>query len=259
MNREVIKIENLSVLYGQNYALKDINLTIYENDYLGIIGPNGGGKTTLIKAILGLIPIQKGSIEIFGKKIDYKDRIIAYVPQVNNTDRMFPITVIDNVLLGLTPKRLIPFQRFTKKEKQKAYQILEQFDISHLANRLISEMSGGEYQKSMIARAVIQNPKILLLDEPAANVDQHSRFDIYELLNQLNQTMTILLITHDTLAVSSYVKNLACLDQSLVYHGTPQNSGEAIEKMYNCPIELIAHGHIPHRVVKSHQEGEHND
>ena len=127
MNREVIKIENLSVLYGQNYALKDINLTIYENDYLGIIGPNGGGKTTLIKAILGLIPIQKGSIEIFGKKIDYKDRIIAYVPQVNNTDRMFPITVIDNVLLGLTPKRLIPFQRFTKKEKQKAYQILEQF------------------------------------------------------------------------------------------------------------------------------------
>jgi zinc transport system ATP-binding protein len=259
MKHEVIKIEHLNVLYDNHYALKDISFTVYENDYLGIIGPNGGGKTTLIKSILGLIKPHSGTIKVFGKPIQYKERLIAYVPQVGNADRTFPMTVIDNVLLGLLPKKITPFHHFSSEDLIKANKALEQVGIAHLKNRHISEMSGGEYQKSMIARAIVRNPKILLLDEPTANVDHNSRADIYELLHQLNKNMTILIVTHDTLAVSAYIKNLACLDQNLVYHGLPGDVGESIEKMYNCPIELIAHGHTPHRVVKSHEEDQHHD
>lgn len=256
---KAISVQGLTVFYDQNIALNKIDLVVERGDYLGIIGPNGGGKTTLLKAILGLIKPQEGTVLIDGKPLNHAHGLISYVPQIGAVDRSFPITVLDNVLFGLLPTRPKPFHRFTKKDIAKAMETLEKLGIAHLSKRHIMAMSGGEYQKSMIARAMISDPKILLLDEPTANVDQHSRADIYDLLHDLNQEMTIIIVTHDTLAISTYVKNLACLDQKLVYHGSPALVGDAIEHMYHCPIELIAHGHTPHRVIKSHQEDPHHD
>jgi len=259
MNRNAICIEKVTVLYDSHVALNDVTISICENDYVGIIGPNGGGKTTLIKAILGLIKPASGKIEIYGNSIEHSEQIIAYVPQIGTDDRTFPMTVIDLVLLGLLPKKVKLFHTYSKKDYLKAKDALEQVGITHLSKRRISQMSGGEYQKALIAHALVQNPKILLLDEPTANIDQKSRSEIYELLHHLNSKMTIVMVTHDTLAISSYVKNVACLDQNLIYHGVPELIGDAIERMYNCPIDLITHGNIPHRVLKEHEGGDEHD
>lgn len=255
-NQEVISIEHLHVYYGEILVLKDVHFNIYENDFLYIIGPNGSGKTTLLKTMLGFIKPQHGKIKIYGKALRYEDKCVAYVPQIGSIDRSFPISVIDNVLLGHLPNGLRPFFRFSKEDYNKANKALERLGIHHLKDRHISQMSGGEYQKSLIARAIVSEPKVLFLDEPTANVDHQSRSDIYELLKGLNEKMTIVMVTHDTLAVSSYAKKIACLDKTCVHYGTPTEVRETIEEIYNCPIEHIAHGYIPHRTLKT-QKGVH--
>jgi zinc transport system ATP-binding protein len=248
----VIQVEKLVVSYGDEPALTDVDLTVLEGDYLGIIGPNGGGKTTLLKSILGLIRPDSGRVLVHGKPLGKTNRPLAYVPQAGTVDRAFPISVFENVLLGLLPPDPKPFHRFSTTDRKKAMEVLESLGIGHLASRPIRAMSGGEYQKSMIARAIAGDPEILLLDEPTASVDPSSRSDIYDLLHRLNEKMTIVIATHDTLAISTHVKNLACLDRTLVYHGIPEMVGDAIAATYRCPVDIIAHGHTPHRVLKTH-------
>ena len=253
MNELAIEIADLDVFYDDVCALKKVSLKVNEGDYLAIMGPNGGGKSTLLKSILGLVDIEKGSIKIFGKEPKKNRHFIGYVPQISNVDKNFPITVIEVVLLGTQKKGLSLFHRYKGEDVKEALEYIELVGLKGMENRRISRLSGGEFQKMLIARALITKPKLLLLDEPTASIDAKSTQEIYTLLGKLNESMTILLVTHNVLAISSNVKELACLNETLVYHGEPELSQEVINKMYGCPVELVAHG-VPHRVLKEHEE-----
>ncbi|HRX13580.1 MAG TPA: metal ABC transporter ATP-binding protein [Eubacteriales bacterium] len=246
-----ISIKNLTARYDNNIALQDINIDVKKGEFLALIGPNGGGKSTLIKAILRLAPFE-GKIEIFGqKKIDD----VGYVPQISSAEKKFPISVLEVVLSGLHKKTLNPFSKYSQMQKNEAMETLERLGIEKLADRQIDELSGGEFQKTLLCRALLSKPKILLLDEPTANIDPSSAKNIYELLKELNKTITIVMATHDLFAVSDGVTRLACLNKTLVYHGEPQLTLDTMDKLYGCPVDLIAHG-IPHRVLGHHGENE---
>jgi len=256
MSKNAVTIENLSVYYGNTPALTDVNLTVDQGEYLGIIGPNGGGKSTLLKAMLGLVRPTAGSVKIFGSDPGDLGGRIGYVPQFSGLDKRFPITLLDVVLTGRLKPGFAPFFRYSALDKAAAVSLIEQVGLEALAKRRISDLSGGEFQKMLIARALAAEPELLLLDEPTASVDAASREQIYTLLAALNQKMTIILVTHDLLAVSSQVKRLACLNGTLVYHGEPELGEEMVNHLYGCQVDLIAHG-VPHRVLKQHAEGGH--
>lgn len=253
-NINAIKIENLSVNYRHTKALTDVCLDVHEGEFLGVIGPNGGGKSTLLKAILGLEPVASGSISIYGDNSGKNRGMIGYVPQFSIVDRSFPISVKEVVMTAFMKGPLHPFFKYTDDHRQQALMQLKRVGIEDLAERQISELSGGEFQRLMIARALAVNPKILLLDEPTASVDPMSRAKIFELLSVLNKQVTIILVTHDLMAISSQVSSLACLSGTLVYHGAPELNEKVVNEMYGCPVELIAHG-VPHRVLRGHSHG----
>jgi zinc transport system ATP-binding protein len=248
-----LHIKNLSVYYGQTPAIMGVCLGVSDGEYLGIIGPNGGGKSTLLKAILGLIPVSSGNISIYGGNAHKNRSLVGYVPQFALLNRKFPISLFEVVLTGHLKQGIAPFFRYSSKDNESVYTLLEKVGITDLANRQISELSGGEFQKMLIARALATNPKLLLLDEPTASVDAASRDQIYGLLAELNKNMTIILVTHDLLAVSSQVTRLACLNGQLVYHGEPELTEKVVNNLYGCPVDLIAHG-VPHRVLRDHGE-----
>lgn len=254
MNKIAVHIDNLSVYYGNTPALSNICLDVNDKEYLGIIGPNGGGKSTLLKAILGIVHADSGTVQIYGNHQRKSRGQVGYVPQFASLDKKFPITLLEVVLMGRLKAGLSPFFNYTSKDKETAYALLEKVGITELANRQISQLSGGEFQKMLIARALAVNPKLLLLDEPTASVDANSREQIYSLLAELNKDMTIILVTHDLLAISSRVHRLACLNRTLVYHGEPELSEDTVNNLYGCPVDLIAHG-VPHRVLKEHEGG----
>lgn len=258
MSSTALHIDKLSVCYKNTMAISDISFDVEDGEYLGIIGPNGGGKSTLLKAILGLVPLSSGTVEIYGEKNNKNKSYIGYVPQFASVDKHFPITLLEVVLTGCLKPGLSPFFKYSSSNKKTAYELLERVGILDLANRQISELSGGEFQKMLIARALAAKPKLLLLDEPTASVDASSRDQIYNLLTELNKDMTIILVTHDLLAVSSQINRLACLNGHLVYHGEPELSEHIVNSLYGCPVDLIAHG-VPHRVLREHKEGKEND
>jgi zinc transport system ATP-binding protein len=247
-----VSIKNLTVNYENVEAIKDINLEIEDKDYLAILGPNGGGKSTLLKVILGLIKPSKGEIKIFGKSPEASGSLIGYVPQFSKFDRNFPINVMDVILMGQLKNKFSLFHKFDKCDLEKCNKIMDELQISDLKKRQIGQLSGGQKQKVLIARALIGNPKILLLDEPTASLDSSATNMIYSLLKKLNDTMTIVIVTHDIGVISSYVKNIACLNKKLYYHGESKLTEDIIEHVYGCQVDLVAHG-IPHRVLKSHK------
>ncbi len=253
MSSPIVHIENLSVYYGQTPAISDVCLDVEQGEYLGIIGPNGGGKSTLLKAILGLIPLTEGKIELFGNCSGECKKSIGYVPQSAQMDRTFPISVKDAVITGRQTPGLKPFSRYSRNDMNIAAELLEEVGILELGNRRISELSGGEFQKMLIARALAVQPELIILDEPTASVDAMSRLQIFNLLAELSKKMTIIMVTHDLMAVSSQVRKLACLNTRLVYHGEPELGADTVNELYGCPVDLLAHG-VPHRVLKEHQE-----
>ncbi|HJJ46798.1 MAG TPA: ABC transporter ATP-binding protein [Methanocorpusculum sp.] len=228
----VISIRNLSVYYDRTPALTDISLDIEEGEFVGILGPNGGGKSTLAKALLGLIPIQSGTIELFGGKVIENRSKIGYVPQFSEVDRQFPITVEETVLTGLLSGDLHPFFQFRRSDREQALFQMGRMGIAHLASRRISDLSGGEFQRVLIARALAGNPSLLLLDETDASIDPAFREQIYALLHELNKTITIVLITHDHLAVTSMVSSLICLHQKIIYQGSSDMPDSVFHELY---------------------------
>ncbi len=249
-----LSLKNVSTGYGSQDILKNISLELLEGDFLGIIGPNGGGKTTFFKLLLGLLKPRVGSVEIFGQDPVGARRLVGYVPQYLQYDRQFPIRVRDVVLMGrLGRMGLRPF--FSREDKAAAREALEMVDMAEYENHQLSSLSGGQQQRVLIARALCTRPKLLLLDEPTASVDQKMQQSIYELLKSLNQEMTMVLVTHDIGVVSSYVKKIACLNRHLIYHDDRELTSEMLEAAYECPVELIAHG-VPHRVYGHCMPGE---
>lgn len=255
MMQKMIEIKHLTVFYDDVLALDDINLAIKHRDFLTIIGPNGGGKSTLLKAMLGQLKPYSGSVSILGKPAHKVHGIIGYIPQFSRFDRKFPISVFEVVLMGRLTDKSGFFHKYRNNDREAAEEILQRLGLYELKDRQIGQLSGGQLQRVLLARAMVADPKILLLDEPTASVDVESKTMIYELLKELNKEKTIVLVTHDTNVISTYSKSIACLDQSLHYHGEPDMTNETMEKMYGCPVELIAHG-VPHRVLVPHGGGE---
>ena len=253
MSNTAVHIENLSVFYGQTRALSDVCLDVAAGEYLGIIGPNGGGKTTLLRAMLGLVRTCTGRVEIFGGPPQKNRAQLGYVPQFSMVDRQFPITVFEVVLSGRLAPGLRPFHRYSQKDKKTAEDLLGRVGLADVSGCRTSELSGGQFQKMLIARALVREPKLLLLDEPTASVDAVSCQQIFDLLAELNREMTIILVTHDLFAISSQVRRLACLNGRLVYHGEPELTDNIVQNLYGCPVDLIAHG-VPHRVLREHGE-----
>jgi len=251
----LISIKNLYAGYENETILQDVNLEMFPADFIGLIGPNGGGKSTLLKVILGLIPPQRGDVRVLDMDVQRGRRFIGYVPQFVDSDRDFPISVWETVSLGLV-SGWSPFRRFTKQEKTRIEESLDVVGISNLSRKPMGKLSGGQRQRVFIARALVSDPKLLLLDEPTASIDPNVSQDVYELLERLNSKMAILLITHDMMAVSSYTKTIACLNRKLIYHNGKELTPEMLDSTYGCPVDLIAHG-LPHRVLPSHTEHTH--
>lgn len=248
--QEVISIQNLWAGYNHEPVLEDINLSVRERDFIGLIGPNGGGKTTLLKVLLGLLSPQRGEVRILGQAVKDGRRSIGYVPQVVEFDREFPISVWDVARMGRLGRRRL-LQRFTARDDEIVEKALCQVDMLHLRDRPIGDLSGGQRQRVYIARALATEPAILLLDEPTASVDPQVSASIYDIIRRLNERVTILLVSHDMSAISSHVKTVGCLNRRLFYHGEKQVTPEMLEAAYQCPVDLIAHG-VPHRVFAEH-------
>lgn len=250
MSEEVVKLSNVWVQYDGTPVLEDISLSIRKDDFLGLIGPNGGGKTTLLKLMLGLITPSRGEVTILGESPQKGRKHIGYVPQHSLFDRDFPINVMEVVLTGrLNHTR--PFNWYSKVDRKAALEALESVDMLELKNRQIGMLSGGQQQRVFVARALVGEPRLLLLDEPMSNVDAPMQAEFYELLESLKQRMPIVLVSHDISAVSVYVSKIACLNQKLYYHESKELTPEDLEAAYQCPIQMIAHG-VPHRVLKEH-------
>jgi zinc transport system ATP-binding protein len=252
MRNEIIKLEHISYDYGDHRVLEDINLTVQDDDFLGIIGPNGGGKSTLLKIILGLLTPTEGSIYLFNKSPREGRKNVGYVPQYTLVDRNFPINVEQVVLSGRI-RHTDFLRRYSENDRKIAEKSMDIMGIKELRDNQIGKLSGGQLQRTLIARALATEPKLLLLDEPTSNIDVQAETDFYDFLHELSEKMAIILVTHDTGAISSHVKTIGCINKTLHYHGEKNIPPKVFEKLYGCPIELIGHG-IPHRVLKEHED-----
>lgn len=252
MNRNpIIKLTDIEVRYDSKTVLENISLTVYEKDFLGIIGPNGGGKTTLVKTILGLKDIHHGCIQYF-KNNQPVDRIgIGYLPQYNQIDKKFPISVSDVILSGLEDKHSI-WHRITSEQKDRVAEMICRMGLNGLEKRPIGSLSGGQAQRALLGRAIISEPDIVILDEPNTYIDKRFEAQLYELLDEINQTSAIILISHDVGSVVQNVKNIACVNHSLDYHAQEEITEEWLQAKISCPIDLLGHGDMPHRVLKQH-------
>lgn len=247
-----IDLEGVWAGYEADTVLEDVDFKLFENDYVGLIGPNGGGKTTLIKVILGLVKPSRGRVTVMGEAPELGRRAIGYVPQIQLEDRSFPISVWDVVSMGrLTPG--FANLKLSTADKQAIETALQQTGMADFVKRSMNELSGGQRQRVYISRALVTNPKILLLDEPTASVDPQATTQIYDLLSQLNQHISILLISHDMTAISTYVKTIGCINRRLMYHHEKVLTEDMISAGYECPVELIAHG-VPHLHLSDHHE-----
>ncbi|MCJ7737196.1 MAG: ABC transporter ATP-binding protein [Anaerolineae bacterium] len=248
--REVISVGHMWAGYNGEIVLEDVNLSVTELDFVGLIGPNGGGKTTLLKVLLGLLKPARGVVRIMGTGVEQGRRHIGYVPQIVAFDQDFPVSVWDVARMGrLGTRRLL--HRYTAEDDELVAEALRNVDMLHLRDHPIGGLSGGQRQRVYIARALATEPRILLLDEPLASVDPQTSTSIYELLGRLNERMTILLISHDMSAVSANVKTVGCLNRRLFYHRQKRITPDMMQSVYGCPVDLIAHG-VPHRVFEAH-------
>ena len=248
-----IQVNDITAGYGHEPIIENINCTIYNGDFFGIIGPNGGGKSTLLKIILGLISPTKGSVQIYGQLPKIGRKHIGYVPQYAEYDKQYPISVWDVVLMGRRSIRGI-HPLYSSDDKQATLEALQKVKMDDYKKRHIGELSGGQRQRVFIARALVSDPKILLLDEPTASIDKDLQMNFYNLLKELNKTVTIVLVTHDIGVISSYVNRVACLNHFMFTHDDEKMiSKEMLEKTYSCPVDLIAHG-VPHRVLDEHKQ-----
>jgi zinc transport system ATP-binding protein len=236
----IISLKNINFSYNNEpLVLENINLDILAGEFLGIVGPNGGGKTTLLKIIMGLLKPTAGTVQAL------ENKLIGYVPQFSAFNRDFPISVKNMVLMGRLGNTRV-LGDFTKQDKNLALQVLQKLAIEYIANKPIGALSGGELQRAMIARALVCEPKILLLDEPTANIDIHAEQNIFDLLKIINQEgVTILIVSHDIGFVSRYIERVACLNKTLVCHSTSALTPEIIQQLYGDAIRAVRHKEKP--------------
>jgi zinc transport system ATP-binding protein len=251
---KAIEFQDVSFAYGKTPVLEHASFSVEEGDFLAVIGPNGGGKTTLMRLMLGLLRPTQGTVRCLGETPPLSNANLGYVPQNTLRSASFPITVEDCVRTGLLGAEL-PFPKSEWRERVQAAIAL--VELAGESKKRMSELSGGQRQRSLIARALVSAPKILFLDEPAANIDPDGQELLYDILYKLNTGtatcagMTVVMVSHDLLAVSRRVRSVACVSRSVHYHSGSHLTPEMLTSLYNCPVEFIAHG-VPHRVLGKH-------
>ncbi len=245
----ILELKSVYASYGTMPVLENVNFRVSEKDFIGVIGPNGGGKTTLLRIILGLLKPVKGEM-IFNAGVLNGSRI-GYLPQISTGDVNYPVTVKDIILSGLMIGKGI-FSRMTTSDKKKAAGVIDQLGLSGMEGATVNELSGGQMQRVYLGRAIIGDPKLLLLDEPGNFVDSTFEKDFYEKLKDLNEKMAILMVSHDIGTISAHIKSFACVNRTLHYHPSHEITNEDL-LAYGCPIQLVTHGDIPHTVLKKHQ------
>lgn len=251
-NKEaIVLIDHVSYKYEKEQVLEDIHLSIPKGAFLAIVGPNGSGKSTLIKLLLNLLKLQKGRIQLFGEDIEkFKDwQKVGYVSQkANSFNSGFPATVYEVVASGLT-KRLGLFRFLKKEDKDKILEAISSVDMLPFLQRNIGELSGGQQQRVFIARALVSNPELLILDEPTVGVDAKNVNHFYEMLEELNKKLriTLLLVTHDIGAISDKVSHVACLNKHLHFHGETKEyesfKNDEMSIFYGHDIHILSHDH----------------
>ena len=252
--RAIITLRDVGVRYESTVALEHVDLEIFDNDFLGIIGPNGGGKSSLVKAIMGIVS-HSGSIEYDTTIMHHGKPHIGYMPQISAFDKAFPISVEEVVMSGLQREHGM-LRRYGAEDRQRVKEVLELASLSDLRQRAIGELSGGQQQRVMLCRAIISNPKILILDEPTNFVDNRFENELYSLLHHLSERMAVVMISHDIGTISSVVRNIVCVNRHVHRHGSNIITEEQLRN-YDCPIQLISHGNIPHTILGEHHHCPH--
>jgi len=253
MNKPIIEVSDLSFSFNGHPVLEAVNLSLAKGEFTAIIGPNGGGKTTLMKLILGLIRPDRGKVRIMGGPPREMLHRVGYVPQEVGINKSFPISVADVVLMGKLRAGRKRFRGYSENDRIAAQKTLEKLEMWKFRNRLIGELSGGQRQRVYIARAIVSEPEILLLDEPTASVDSKGQSEFYALLRELNKSTTILMVSHDLMVISAYVKSVTCVNRVVHHHDAAEITDEMVDS-YCCPVELLTHGSVPHRVLKKHED-----
>jgi len=256
MAEPVIQVEDLHFSYGGHSVLEGVDFRVEAGDFVGIMGPNGGGKTTLLKVLLGLLKPQQGRARVLGHRPGGAAARLGYVPQQTEPDRDFPISTQEVVLMGRISRRA--GRRWSSADQEAARRALEQVGMWEERDHIIGCLSGGERQRVLIARALAADPEVLFLDEPTANVDTLWQTQFYDLLKELNQRMTILVVSHDLTVLSTHIRSVACINRRLIHHHSAEITTEMLEMAYPCPVELVAHG-LPHRVLASHSHEDEDD
>ncbi|MCI5166971.1 MAG: ABC transporter ATP-binding protein [Candidatus Electrothrix sp. GM3_4] len=241
MKNAAVQIRNLSYSYDDIPVLTDVHLDIFPGDTASIIGPNGGGKTTLIKLILGLTSPDRGTVLVYGNNPVHERTRIGYVPQHARYDPNFPISIMEVVCMGRIGNSLSG--RYTRHDKDVALEALHAVNLAHLAKRSFSALSGGQRQRVLIARALAAEGDILILDEPTASLDNQSEQQLFTLLNGLNKDMIILMVTHEIGVSSSFFQRVICVNNQVHVHPTSELTGELLRDMYGGDLRMIRHDH----------------
>ena len=256
MKNPLLKVEMLTASYDGKQVLREVDLTLYEYDFLGIIGPNGGGKTTLVKTILGLKKADSGQIRFFRNGQEVERITMGYLPQYSAIDKKFPISVEEVILSGLSKQKPL-LSRFTAEQRSKVTEVVQRMGLQGLEKRPIGALSGGQLQRTLLGRAIVSNPDVLILDEPSTYIDKRFEAKLYKLLEEVNKHCAVVLVSHDIGTVLQNVKSIACVNETLHYHPDTEISADWLEKSFDCPIEMLGHGQFPHRVLCTHREHEH--
>jgi len=252
MKSYAIEFKDVWFSYERNVILSDVTFALEQGEFLGIIGPNGGGKTTLLNLMLGLLKPDRGRIWVLGEEPhDVKHRV-GYVPQSIDFNRDFPISVMDVTLMGRLARSRIG-RGYSREDQKIVREILDRVGMWDYRRMPIGKLSRGQRQRVFIARALATDPEILFLDEPTASIDQEFQIDLYDFLKELNKDVTIVVITHDVGVVSTYIKSIGCVNRHFIFHEGGHITQEMIDMAYQCPVDLVAHG-LPHRVLHSHKE-----
>jgi len=245
--RPLIEARHITFGYGREKVVEDVTLEIRPRDFLAIIGPNGGGKTTLVKILLGLLRPWSGEV-VWNPPV--RPGWMGYVPQFSTFDKGFPLRVTDVVLMGKLGRRGL-LRPYTRKDREDVEGVLERLGLTHLAAEHVSEISGGQLQRVLIARAVVAEPEILFLDEPTASIDAESRETLTSLLEELNRRIPVVVITHDVTGLAPLVRRIACVNRRLVCHEEAELDAHTLEEAYGGPVELVTHG-VQHRILHHH-------
>lgn len=249
----IIKLDNITAGYDGKTALKNVSLTVYDHDFLGIIGPNGGGKTTLVRIILGLMKPANGNVTYLRDGKDVKEITMGYLPQYNDIDKKFPISIYEVVLSGLSRQKRF-MRPYTAEQHEQVRKTIERMELHGLEQRAIGTLSGGQLQRVLLARAIVSKPEVVVLDEPNTYIDQRFQEQMYKMLETINRDCAIIIVSHDVGTILQNVKDVACVNTTLHYHASTEIPEDELQEHFGCPIELLGHSDLPHRVLRSHED-----